>query len=545
MQDLVSEYTFTVDKVENKGKVVLLTGQAALDKLFEPDFVSEWTALIEACPWATAFQSPQFVNSWYNAYQNDAFPIVALHLEKEKLKGIMTMAILTSKKDEQLLRNKTVKITGAGGYDAEYQTWVSEKDFGNKFALSAIEEIKAVFPKSNIIFRFIPAGAPIEWLDQSEWSKKSVLQPHKRPLLKFENPDSKKAFKINKQYKTKLNRLKREGVVSFEKVASYERFEEVLDDLAVQYDFRQGVMFNKNQFRDFPARKKFMLEMFREGVLHVTLLKLDDHIIGSMGAVYGKDWLHLQGFNTHSPFYAKHSPGILHFLHLGNHLFEEGFEVFDLTPGGDKYKEKMATSHDVVYSLVLTDSLVFKFKRQVKKKLHAYWESKGLRPMSVEMNFEKKAYLFSHRLDLLKKEKLGFFRKKASPAIKPHQVEMAKPIKGICKNEIQDLLQFEEVGTNISRWEYLEAAMSNLEEGQGLFTWSENGVLLASVWIIDSKDKYAKGFPDGLTLIDEYLHPNIKDQYASFLKGCVNRLQEENPGRSIYLSTADGFETLA
>ncbi|WP_143962607.1 GNAT family N-acetyltransferase [Litoribacter populi] len=545
MQDLVSEYTFTFEKVEKNGKVVLLTGQTALDMIVESGFVNKWARLIESCPWATAFQSPQFVNSWYKAYANDAFPIVVIQMDGSKLKGILTMAILTSKKSEDLLRRKNVKIMGAGGFDAEYQTWVTSEDGGNEFALHAIRQIKAAFPKGNLMFRFIPADAPMDWLEQSEWRKKSVLQPHKRPLLRYDNPNSKKAFKINKQYKTKLNRLKRVGKVSFEKVESLERFKEVLDDLAVQYDFRQGVMFNKNQFKDYPARKDFMLDMFNQGVLHVTLLKLDEHIIGSMGAVFGKDWVHLQGFNTHSPFYAKHSPGILHFLHLGNHLAEEGFEVFDLTPGGDKYKEKMATSHDTVYSLILTDNFVFRMKRLLKKQLHAYWEKKGLRPMSVEMNFIKKAYLLSHRFDLLKKDKLNFFKKNTSPAVQSSQVKLADPINDIKKNQIKDLLCFEELGTQYSRWEYLQTAMSKLEEGQELFTWCENGMLLASIWIMDSNEKHAKGYPDGYTLKDVYLHPDIKTQFPSFLRGCVNHLQGDNPGRNIYLSTANGFEALA
>src|SRR5690606_22760286 len=156
-------------------------------------------------------------------------------------------------------------------------------------------------------------------------------------------------------------------------------FESILPELTLQFDFRQGGLFNKNQFRDKPLKGEFMKELFRKGILHVTTLKLDDEIIGSLVGVAGKGWVHLQGINTHSPFYANHSPGMLHCASLGQLLDEEGVAVFDLSPRGDTYTERMGTRHDQVCMLVIANNTAFLLKRLLKKQIYIYTVKKGIR----------------------------------------------------------------------------------------------------------------------------------------------------------------------
>jgi hypothetical protein len=90
--------------------------------------------------------------------------------------------------------------------------------------------------------------------------------------------------------------------------------------------------------------------------------------------------VHLQGINSHSPFYSKHSPGILHFLMLGVALAEEGIPVFDLTPGGaDGYKAILANRQETAYEWWFgpkafalktrtMESLKFKIKTRLEQK---------------------------------------------------------------------------------------------------------------------------------------------------------------------------------
>lgn len=116
-------------------------------------------------------------------------------------------------------------------------------------------------------------------------------------------------------------------------------------------------MFNLNFFLSDPLRQTFLLKLFEQKLLHVTILKLDEAIIASNVGATGKKWVHLQGVNTHDPSYAKYSPGILHFLMLGKQLAEEGMEVFDLTPGADTYKVGLATDYTTAHQLYIGNSL--------------------------------------------------------------------------------------------------------------------------------------------------------------------------------------------
>jgi hypothetical protein len=58
-------------------------------------------------------------------------------------------------------------------------------------------------------------------------------------------------------------------------------FSSIFDELTAQYDFRKAAMYNKAPFRKDPLKKKFLLALFEQQILHVTVLKLNDEIIAS------------------------------------------------------------------------------------------------------------------------------------------------------------------------------------------------------------------------------------------------------------------------
>src|SRR5690606_10591804 len=81
----------------------------------------------------------------------------------------------------------------------------------------------------------------------------------------------------------------------------------------------------------------------------------------------------------------------------GQKLVEEQVQVFDLTPGGDLYKERWATNHDTVYALTLTKDSKYLVKRHLKRIVHGWIIKAGYRPMTVELLMEKYLYLFKRK----------------------------------------------------------------------------------------------------------------------------------------------------
>ena len=98
---------------------------------------------------------------------------------------------------------------------------------------------------------------------------------------------------------------------------------------------------------------------------------------------------------VHIPFHSKfYSPVFVHFLLLAQLLVKEGVKVFDLTPGGDFYKERMATRHDQVNELMVTNSFVYAIKRKLRRWIYAYLAKKGKWPMGTELALKKKNLSF-------------------------------------------------------------------------------------------------------------------------------------------------------
>ncbi|WP_158859268.1 GNAT family N-acetyltransferase [Lunatibacter salilacus] len=516
--------------------VKVLSGNEVIELLEVPSFCTDWDQLFYSCAWATAFQSRGFVSNWYKYNQEEFFPIMVIGTSLEKMTGLLTLAIPAAGSTSMNLRNNRTRIVGAGGYEAEYQTWISkDNSTGDEFIVSALEALFEVYPKYDLVFRFIPSLTPLNWLNQSaKWNERSILQPYRRPLMEMKNPEFLKIFK-KRGFKLKLNRLKRLGKIEFKKITSLETFKEIIDELIIQFDFRQGAMFDKISYLNKPHKRDFMLALFKEDLLHTTVLYLENKILASIIAIKTDRWVHLGGINTHTPFYAAHSPGFVHFILLGEQLVKDDMNVFDLTPGGDAYKERMATSSDQVFELLVTQSHTYLFKRKIKKKIQDYLVSVGRRPMSIELSIRKQSTIFKNRLKGLRKN--GILNFLSDLKRKPSIIRIPDfklfaydhPETEIMENSLEDLLKYPSNEGKISRWEFLESAMSKFEIGYICYSWANKNVLLGLIWIIDG-EKLGELNVDGLEkadwlLNDLYFHDEINlDQ---FLKAVFYRISQQ------------------
>ena len=555
MENVISAYDDTL-LINQSNQVDLLVGDQVYALLDKAGFKEAWDHLYNGCAWATAFQSWEFIASWYHVFKSEYVPVLLKSEHEGRLTGLLALAIHASDGADTANKQKSVGLVGAGEFEAEYQCWIAEPTHNDYFITMALTKLLQHFPKARIMFRFLPPDTPLAWLDQSQkWRKLSVKQSFKRPLLDIKSPLAEKAFRIHNQYKTKLNRLKKLGAVKFERVTEDHVFESVLPELTLQFDFRQGGLFNKNQFRDKPLKAEFMKELFRNKLLHVTLLKVNEAIIGSMVAVADRGWVHLQGINTHSPFYAKYSPGILHFLNLGQLLAHEGLDVFDLTPGGDTYKERLATGHDQVYGLVITSNKGFRLKRMIKKELQDYLVRTGRRPMTVELQITKQVYLLKNRLRIAKKA--GYSKaisallskdKSTNGAhlyVKNLGSDLSLSAMHIRKNSLNDMLDFEK-DVKLTRWEFLEEAMRLFESGNHAYTWAEGGRLMACAWFgyTDFAGPHQTTLTNIPALVHFYHHPEANGQFEQFLNQVAAMIAQETHEPNLYAVQKSNSEPL-
>lgn len=541
-----NRYATTSTRPTLAAEVELLVGDEVFGLLSDAGFLKDWEALYRACPWATVFQSPAFVATWYQVYQQEYLPVLVRAGAAGHLTGLLALAVPFADAGTATIGTRG-RMVGAGQYEAEYQAWLAAASDGT-FIQAALAVVGQRFPRHHLQLRFLPPDTPLDWLRDSPGERgRCVLQPYNRPLMEMNDPAFPKLFHKT-EYRNKLNRLKRLGEPHLELVTDGGHFAAILAELTAQYDFRQGALFNKNQFRDNPRKAALLLALFERHLLHVTVLKVDAEMLAAIVAVKGPAWVHLGGINIHNPRFADYSPGFVHFLLLGQQLAREGVPVFDLTPGEDAYKERFATRHDQVYELTVAATAAYRLKRQLRMQLHHRLIRAGIRPMTVELQVKKMRYFFRARLrglmtpggvaSLLNQVKRLWVSPTPLLYVRPAGPEGLPAAFLPQKDSPGDLLDFEPQKGGITRWTFLGEAMRRFEAGNRSYTWSEGGRLLACAWVggppsAGSPDLPMAALPAGAALLQGfYCHPAGRDRWPAFLQAvagaaALDRRQDE------------------
>ncbi|WP_461491812.1 GNAT family N-acetyltransferase, partial [Pontibacter sp. HJ8] len=197
-------------------------------------------------------------------------PVVVIKTNGAKLTGLFTLA-----------KDLHGRITGAGTNQAEYQVWLASSADSRDFFRDALSEIRRKFPQSNITLKYIPATAPLDWAESGMLRKTPYfLRSAGHPLVVINKDNIAQELK-KKNRREKINRLKRMGELRFEKITDRQTFTAIIDELAIQSDFRKGAMYNKSVFQSEPFRKDFLCSLFDQNILHATLLRLNEEIISS------------------------------------------------------------------------------------------------------------------------------------------------------------------------------------------------------------------------------------------------------------------------
>src|SRR6476620_3551671 len=160
--------------------ISIYVGEDAWQLLSNSTFLANWDKLFESCPWATVFQHQSFALTWYKIYRSKFLPVLVIAECGDQLNGLLALAAPISGNKGQ--------IVGAGHYDAEYHTWLTDGTDNGMFIKESLLKVLQQFPQNPIYLRYIPPHAPIQWLQEPEWKKRCVRQEGSRPLMDMSDP---------------------------------------------------------------------------------------------------------------------------------------------------------------------------------------------------------------------------------------------------------------------------------------------------------------------------------------------------------------------
>jgi CelD/BcsL family acetyltransferase involved in cellulose biosynthesis len=330
--------------------------------LADEAFRTHWATLFANCPWATVFQSPDFACTWYQSYRRQFEPVLVLTGGPDgTISGLLPLASLAD------------QLGVAGLWQAEYQVWISRPNDANEFITQALVEIRRAFPRASLCFSYLPPGTPVDWIRVSADRRLMLLRRDQRPSLLIGDGHSIRASLAKNNNKSRIRALNKIGPVTLEHVTDARRFEELLPTLAVWYDARRLALNGLAPFREDPLKGLFHLAMLK-GAAHVTVLKAGQRPVSMQFNLCSRGAVHTC-LMAHDPFFAKQSPGKLHFYYLALMLRDAGFKQIDLTPGPDAYKERFADAWDHVHELsvhptrsaCLSEALAYRSRRIARR----------------------------------------------------------------------------------------------------------------------------------------------------------------------------------
>ncbi|WP_332879720.1 GNAT family N-acetyltransferase [Massilia sp. S19_KUP03_FR1] len=520
--------------------VQLLTGSEALNRINSLDFQSRWLKLYNECSWATAFQHPDFVTAWYGLYCLNFLPVIVFaESDHRSFSGILTLALYADGK----------KLTVAGAQQAEYQGWIQVKDRGEIFIVKAVQKIRTLFPHADIHLRYLPPGMPLDGLKQLDGHANICsLRTHARPLMKID-AGAMERQRNKKNYRQNYNRLKRIGEVRFERILSHDDFIRVFDDLCFQYDFRQAAHFWNTPFISDPAKKKFYLALYKKGLLHVSILRVDKQVAAShIGLLTQGRAVHLS-ITTYNPELALHSPGNLLLAMLGLTMSQEGVPVLDLTPGGDKYKEHFATEYDVVSELTIYCDSRRRFRKELFASLVRFakktLQKSGCRAVDFSAAVRRLQCVRLHGLvSVAAMLRMRFSARTCSLRYVRARSESLGCEMSIGKNNLHDVCRFDSGGSSVRYCDFLRGVMKRLERSHCLYSYTQNATLLIYCWVKFSVESLplqqsallAAPQVRRIILFDFYVHPvlNGNELVPGFVTQILRDLEGSGCAEEIY-----------
>lgn len=523
-------------------RIDVLIGEQAFETLRDHRFLRSWLALHESCAHASAFQSPGFVCTWYEAYRAKWEPVVvrAVDVNKE-LVGLWLLARTLG----------TNELAHAGSHQAEYHTWIASPGRDAWFVTGAWTQLRRQVAFASLRFKYLPSIDLARMLESLPGlGPRAIVRVRSRPLMCLD-PAEVRATSAKKSNKSRFNRIRKLGKFEFRRVTDRAEVEKVFDELVACYDLRQGAIHQVCPFREDVHKRRFYSEYFAAAPDEVcfTVSYLDERPVAAFWGAVGGTTVHL-GMLIHSPMLAEHSPGKLHIMQLCEHLLADRKCALDLTPGGDPWKERFATSHDEVADVIIHGTVGAR-KRAEALEAVIQWGKERLAKVDITPDKARSA------LRRLRRARPSALARRVWQWTCVHREfrvyrsertladGCAYDVRVSC-NSLSDLLAFEPGESWQSRDAFLSSALARLEQGESVYTVNVDNRLAHCGWMaMNQKESHmseiqqSMNFPEGsVALYDFYSNPDFRGRgfYRATLRHMLRRAFDVETTRFAYIS---------
>ncbi len=487
----------------------LTRGEYAIELLESSGFKQKWGFLAAKCPGFTRLQEPDFLGIWYQVYQEVYEPVIITALdEREELVAFLGLA----------WHKQGHYLQHAG--NAEYHGWLCSPELEVPFLQAVLSCIREQLSIKKWEWHWMPSGLGAD-------SLKTAMGPNEYLVVEeqfapvWDLSDRAKLNKVlkNKSLKSKFNRYKKRGDFRFELITDPGKLKKTLAIAKDQYDLRREALNNVRPFAEDHYMIAFCSKLLAiPGLLHVSTLWLDDQLLACHMGVSDKQRVCL-GMISHDPTESKQSPGTLLLAELAKSLTKNGYQLFDLTPGTNSYKDRYANASQILYKPTIYFSKASYFSGIAKHSLTTTGKKiLGYANVSVPAMRKWKTNLkeFSTKIRLPLKKKLPFL----------YEINISNNIfftylsGSVHVQAYQDLLKYQDQKPYLSRRELLQIALRKFSQGEVLYSKVQDGRLIWFAWKKKTTGKIRSRNnpkeiqlpPESEILYDFYLHSIFGDK---------------------------------
>ncbi len=506
-------------------KIELLIGNDCFEAIQNQDFIQGWNALSQQSNYFVLNQRHNFVASWYLSYRKKYNPIIVVAYDEieTNMVAIMPLAMNTG----------SGELVYAGDGQAEYNTFISKKEYEREFIVKALISIKHNIDISSWCWAWMPPNIDQDWLKDKRLEQEGIyirLEQFDSPIYDLSDASRINKIKKNKSIKSKINRLNRVGELRIERIVDLQRAESLMDKVIEQSSFRNLALYNKSPFLHDTFRKEWYLRKMAmpDNDEHFTVLWQGDNLLAcNFGSCTG-DTVVIGTF-TYDPLQGGHSPGKVFIIKLIEYLMEKGYRYLDLTPGGDAYKESLCNGHNALTK----PRIYFNYKKYIKTKLVAASRrtvKRSLNGKVTNRDIESLKALREKRLvSVFKREVMNLYNNKGNN--KDNLLVYKKPnfdysfINNSANVNVQkysDLLLYKNTNGYLTNKEVAFDALKKFERGDILYSMISNEKLIAFVWLARSGKKHTHSClvdrinkkPKSLFIYDIYVDKSYKGNIA-------------------------------
>ncbi len=518
----------------------VVEGEAVYRLLDKSQFITSWAGLGQTDPKWSVIQEPPFATTWYRQYSNQYTPVLCLaHDQTGSIVGIMPLAV----------HQHSGQITHAGVHQAEYHGWICRPALEQEFPIACLLEIARKYEPSTWTWNWLPPGAGTDWLSSPRLKKAGIhldIVSQDSPVHHLGN--EKKLAKIlkNKSIKAKMNRYIKRRDLYLEQVTEKARAAELMPFIAEQCDFRQEAIKNSTPFAYDPNKAPFHINrMEYPNSNHFTVLWSDDKPLAfHIGSTDGRRVI--LGLLTFDPSEGKNSPGTLLLIKLLQKLKEDGYETFDLSAGGEEFKERLANEHQTVYAptfyfsrkAMVTTVARVRSKRFIKRSLLKFDTNETTlnRIKNVATDY-KEAFRTGNLGDIIYRLAKSVYENKVVTIFKLDSIEPDDlPEKGpeIRVQRYQDLMKDVKHDRDFSRKRVFGTALDRFADGEVLYSMAVDDTLAIYGWRLLAAPERGKQplvadfeLPSGSVLLHGFYTSPGCDESILFTK-CLGRMVDDS-----------------